>query len=299
MKMKMEDEELTTKTKTMNDGGSVLRSMTDDGGFRLIAARTDSMVTAAVTAQGVGGHGAALFSELLTGAVLFRETMAPTLRVQCILDGPVAGTRLVADAHPDGGTRGVASGMDDATLGDGWLLRMARQMPHGRLQEGVIAVPREGGLSAALMTYMQESEQVVSVVVVKTIETGEGLLRAGGYIVQLLPELEAGALAIMTERLTEFPGIDDLLLRDASVSELTDFVLRDMPYTRLEERPVMFACRCSRERVAAALGSAARGEVELALREERPLETRCDFCRTPYHFDLAQLAALLPGATKA
>ena len=85
----------------------VLRAMTDDGSFRVVATRTTDMVRGATAAQGVRGAAARTFGELLTGAVLVRESMAPDLRVQAVLQGDDRRSRMVADAHPDGMTRGL------------------------------------------------------------------------------------------------------------------------------------------------------------------------------------------------
>ena len=46
----------------------VLRAMTDDGSFRVVATRTTDMVRGATAAQGVRGAAARTFGELLTGA---------------------------------------------------------------------------------------------------------------------------------------------------------------------------------------------------------------------------------------
>src|SRR6266511_2418355 len=79
---------------------SVLRAMTDDGAFRVITARTTETVRGAIEAQGAAGETARTFGELITGAILYRETMAPQLRVQGVLKGSSGTGSLVADSHP-------------------------------------------------------------------------------------------------------------------------------------------------------------------------------------------------------
>src|ERR1700678_881457 len=103
---------------------SVVRAITEDGAFRVIAARTTETVRGAVAAQGARGVTARHFGELLTGAVLLREAMAPRQRVQAILKGAAKGS-LIADSHPDGTSRGLvnlgAGGVDgpEVSLGQG------------------------------------------------------------------------------------------------------------------------------------------------------------------------------------
>ncbi|HET9959748.1 MAG TPA: Hsp33 family molecular chaperone HslO, partial [Polyangiaceae bacterium] len=181
---------------------SVLRAITDDGAFRVITARTTRTVRGAVRAQSVGGSLARTFGDLLTGAILFRETMAPELRVQGILRGAAGLGSIVADSHPSGKTRGLVQveGSRELEIETGAVIQMMRTLPSGRINQGVVEVPPDGGVSQALMAYMQTSEQVVSMLAVSTLlEEGE-VVAAGGYMVQLLPEVGRGPLMVMTER---------------------------------------------------------------------------------------------------
>src|SRR5216110_1248696 len=86
---------------------TALRAFTDDGAFRVIAVRTTDTVREAIRAQKATGAVARLFGELLTGGILIRQTMSPDLRVQAILQGDDPKNRMVADAHPDGTSRGL------------------------------------------------------------------------------------------------------------------------------------------------------------------------------------------------
>src|SRR5262245_32730825 len=110
-------------------GDRVLRAMTNDGGFRVITAKTTQTVRDAVRAQRASGETARAFGELLTGAVLYRETMAPHLRVQAILDGAGGRGQIVADSMPEGGSRGLVrlpKGVDRIATRGGAFLQMMR-----------------------------------------------------------------------------------------------------------------------------------------------------------------------------
>src|SRR4051812_23211585 len=133
---------------------SVVRAMTDDGSFRVIAARTTQTVRGSIAAQSARGATAVSYGDLLTGAILVRETMAPTLRVQGILRGASGRGRLVADSHPDGMTRGLVTlprGGGDVELGGDATLETMRSLANGALHKGVVEVPLNGGISTALM----------------------------------------------------------------------------------------------------------------------------------------------------
>jgi molecular chaperone Hsp33 len=278
----------------------VLRAMTDDGAFRVITASTTNTVRGAIRAQRAKGLTARTFGDLITGAILFRETMAPELRVQGILRGSGGSGSLVADSHPSGQTRGLIqlqTGNDQVKLDDGAVIQMMRTLPSGRINQGVVEVPPEGGVSRALMAYMQVSEQVVSMIAVATLLDGDQVLAAGGYMVQLLPEVGRGPLAIMTERLRDYESID-AQVRDAefSPSWLLDQLLYGMPFTRLEESNVDYGCWCDELRVMSALATLNHADIEHLLSTNEVLEISCEYCHHEYRIPPARLRGLLESS---
>jgi molecular chaperone Hsp33 len=254
--------------------------MTDDGAFRVITARTTETVRGAIEAQGATGKTARTFGELITGAILYRETMAPQLRVQGVLKGSSGSGSLVADSHPSGRTRGLVQ------------LKTGRELELG--QGAVVELPTGGGISQALMEYMQTSEQVVSMVAVSTVVGGDGLVAAGGYMVQLLPEVGRGPLMVMTERLRDFERIDEHVgALDFSPERLLEELLHGMPFTRLEESSIGFECWCDELRVVAAIATLSKSDLEHLLSDGEVLEIACEYCKREYRIPPARLRGLL------
>ncbi len=275
---------------------SVLRAMTDDGAFRVVAARMTDTVERALRAQDAFGQSGRHLGELLTGAVLVRETMAPRHRVQGLFRTRDRRGQLVADAHPDGGNRGLVArreGLSEVALAGG-TLEMMRTLYNGEVHRGVVRIPEQGGLSAALMTYMAASEQVASMIAVACVLEGERVKAAGGYIVQLLPEVGRAPLAIMTERLRDFERIDELLTTlDAAPAPLLAELLYGMPFTQLDHSALRFACRCSTVRVMTALASLGSDELSALLRDQQLIEMACDYCGQQFAVSPAELQGLL------
>lgn len=284
----------------MPQSDTVLRAMTDDGAFRVITTSTSNTVRGVAQAQGVRGGTARTFGDLITGSILFRETMAPQLRVQGILKGSGGSGSLVADSHPSGKTRGlveIKAPASEVSLEQGAVIQMMRTLPSGRINQGVVAVPPEGGVSEALMAYMQTSEQVVSVVSVATLLSGEEVLAAGGYMVQLLPEVAPGPLAVMTERLEAYQGVGDKLQHHEFSSEwLLEDLLEGMPFTRLEESRIDFECWCDELRVMSALATLSRADLEHLLSTNEVLEIACEYCKHEYRVSPARLRGLLAAS---
>lgn len=281
----------------MKPTDTVVRAITSDGAFRVITALTTDTVRGATAAQGASGLTAQRLGELITGAILVREAMAPALRVQVIVKGSAGHGSLVADAHPDGTSRGLVNlgkGHDGVDLGEGSLLQVMRTLPNGALQQGVVEIPADAGISGALMTYMQESEQVVSMIAVTTQRDEDGVGRSAGYMVQLLPEVGRGPLMVMTERLRDFERLDHVLADEgASADSLLDELLYGMPFARLEASPLSFNCQCSQLRVVAALASLPRTDIEEMVTDGKLLDIRCDYCGRDYQVSPGQLRSLL------
>jgi molecular chaperone Hsp33 len=251
-------------------------------------------VTRTLEAQHASGENAERLAELVTGAILVRETMAPTHRVQALLSSPDRSQRFVADSHPDGGTRGLLSRVNEQLAIDGWTLEIMRTLYNGDVHRGVVEVPGGGSMSEALMAYLQESEQVASMLSVACVMEHGKVRCAGGYIVQLLPEVGRGPLAIMAERLRDFQSIGPTLKQlDAAPGPLVEELLYGMPFTRLEERDLSWKCRCSAVRVMSSLAAMSKADINELISAGENIELSCDFCGQKYNVSPAQLRGLL------
>ena len=286
----------------MPEKDAVMRAMTNDGAFRIVAARTTDTVRGVVAAQELTGLVATDMANLVTAAVLYRETMAPSLRVQCIIRFDDGAGQLVADSHPDGWSRGrLQSPAPDAPPDireTHATLEMMRTLPNSELQRGVVEVPESGNLSEAFMRYMQLSEQIVSMVSLGSTTEGP-TPAAGGYLVQLLPEAAEAeaAMETMTKRLESFVDIRDRLqASNGSPARLIEQIFEGMPFTWLHESEVRFGCQCSELRVMTALSLLDRSEIQDLVAEGEPLSIGCDYCGASYTVEIAQLQGLLSAS---
>ncbi|HTM44578.1 MAG TPA: Hsp33 family molecular chaperone HslO [Polyangiaceae bacterium] len=280
----------------MLNSDSVLRAITDDGAFRVIAARTTETVQGILDSQRAPRYAAQVFSDLITGVILIRETMSPDQRVQGILKPKGERASLLADSNGGGDTRGLVSlgsGRTDFDL-PGAILQMMRTMINGQLHQGMVEVPEGGDVSQALMTYMQASEQINTMIAVGSLFDGDRLVRSGGYLVQLLPEVERSSLAIMAQRLEDYRTMDQLLQSpDFAPRPLLEDLLYLMPFTQLGNSPVRYHCWCSRTRLITALSTLPRAEIDSMVHDGQVLQISCDYCHHDYAVSPSELQGLL------
>jgi len=274
----------------------VLRAVSKDGGFRVIAALTTQTVARVVSAQKARGPIGQRFADLITGAVLVRETMAPDLRVQLILsDGKR--NRLIADSLPDGTTRGlvqIAQGSTAAVLDTMTHLTVMRSLHNGSLNQGHVLMSATRPVADGLMEYFRVSEQVASFVAVGTLTEGDNQTAAAGYVVQLLPEVTEAPLAVMTERLDKFEPIDKMLADSAAhPQDVLDKLLDGFPYSQVGRDDLRFGCSCSSERVLASLSTISPSDLNEMIEANEILEVGCDYCGAEYKIAPDLLRGLL------
>ncbi len=284
----------------MELGDRVTRAMTSDGAFRVIAAITTDTATRAAKTQGLTGGDALKLAELITGAVLLRETTSPGRRVQILMRDRLGGV-LVADAMPDGSNRGIVNpGSTDTVISSSGdtTMQVSYTMRNGALHQGLVDVPAGSDLSTALMRYMQQSEQTVSVIAVTALAGADGLAAAGGYVVQLLPEAERPALRAMTRHLDELDSLDRLLSGPVTSSrDLVSRLLTGFEHAELADSPLCFGCTCSEERVLSGLAKLGPDDVASLVGSDAPLEVRCDACGQRYEIDPEDLRAFVVART--
>ena len=278
-------------------GDRTTTAVTYDGAFRVIALRTTHTVRESLRAQAVVGNDAPHLADLLTGTILVRLTMAPTLRVQGIIQGADRSGTLVGDSHPDGTARGLVqrrSPDHEVTLGPGALMQMIRTMPKGTTNQGVVEIP-DGSVGGALMAYLSGSEQITATAMVCARFEQGALEAAGGYIVQLLPEVSRAPLAVMAERLdADFSTAEQVLpLLEDDPAKLMGEILYGMKFAQTQEAELRFGCHCSSLRLLSSLATLPKADIQELVESGEPLHITCDYCGKPYELAPRELEGLL------
>ena len=153
-----------------------------------------------------------------------------------------------------------------------------------------IAVPVKNA-AEAIMLYMRHSEQLETRIWLASNEQVVGglllqrLPNSGGHV-HLDPQTAAEGWSRI-QALGETITNDELLelspettLRRLFLNESSQAGVRAFP-----TRPVKFACRCSRLKVADVLRMLGEEEVNSILAEQGAVETGCEFCGKAYRFD--------------
>lgn len=226
-----------------------------------------------------------------------------TVTLRIFGDGPLGGIIVTGDAH--GNVKGyVQEPQTDLPLNSRGKLDVG-----GAIGRGYLYITKDIGLkepytgSVPLVTgeigddvasYLMSSEQTPSIVSVGVLVNPDyTVAAAGGIIIQAMPDAEDAVLDALEEQLKTARPVSSLIREGADVRGIIGNYLSGVAVQFLEEKPVQWSCNCNRERIGGLLKSIGVAELEDMLEKDGETEVVCHFCNTRYHFDEAELRALL------
>lgn len=116
--------------------------------------------------------------------------------------------------------------------------------------------------------------------------------QAGGFIIQLMPGAEEAVIAKIEEKLSNLQPVTTMLDAGMMPEQMLEEVLGDQDLEINEKVDTQFYCNCSKDRVAKALISIGKEELEAMIKEENDIMLNCHFCNTNYSFTVDELKEL-------
>jgi len=216
-----------------------------------------------------------------------------TLKIDC--SGPIKG--LVVEANAFGEVRGflknvtipITKPMVDFNLspffGAGFLsvtkhLEDAKQPFIGKV------MLKYGNIAQDLANYYLTSEQIPSAFNLSIKFDKEGRVTgAGGLFLQAMPQADDELIVGMEKRVTDLASLGKVFSNDENPENLIAEVFGKYSPRFLANRRIEFMCHCNQERIRNLLTLLPIEELK-DIRDNGPfpLELRCHFCNTDYHF---------------
>lgn len=280
----------------------LVRATAADAQVRAFAVTARDTVETARTAHDTSPVMTAALGRLLCAGAMMGSMMkgeADILTLQVQGDGPAGGLTVTADSK--GRVKGYAvnpqvilppnsQGKLDVggAVGTG-TLRVIKDLG---LKEPYVGQTQlqTGEIAEDLTYYFAASEQVPSSVGLGVLmEKNNTVKQAGGFIVQLMPFAEEKVIEKLEANLSRIHSVTKLLEDGNSPEQILGILLEGMDMEILSDMPVEFYCNCSRERVAKALYSIGKKEMDEMIRDGEPIEVKCHFCNTAYQFSVEDL----------
>ena len=278
----------------MND--YIVRGIAAGGQIRVFAATTRNVVETARQHHEMSPIATVALGRLLTGGAMMGTMMkndSDVVTIQIKGNGPIGAMTVTADSK--GRVKGfVANPQVMLPLKDG-KLDIA-----GALGLGVLSVIKDIGLrepyvgDTILVTseiaddltyYFATSEQVPSSVGLGVLMNKDNTVRqAGGFIIQLMPFTEDAVIDALEQKIAQIASVTEMLEKGMTPEMILEEILGEMKLEINDTMPVAFRCDCSKERVAKALASLSKKDLDDLIKDEEPIEVKCHFCNDNYVF---------------
>ena len=288
----------------MND--YIIRATAANDQIRAFAAVTTEMVETAREHHNTSPVATAALGRLLTAGAMMGSMMKgekDVLTLQIKAGGPLQGITVTADSQ--GNVKGYVGNPDVCIPANS----KGKLDVAGAVGPGFLTVIKDMGLKEPysgqvmlqtceiaedLTYYFATSEQVPSAVGLGVLMNKNNTVRqAGGVIVQLMPFAEEEVISRLEQNVQKINSVTNLLEEGHTPESLLEKVLEGFDIQINEKMDTRFHCNCSKERVAKALISIGRKELNEMIQEGKPIEMNCHFCNTNYNFTVEELKEIL------
>ena len=284
----------------------IVRATAANAQIRAFAATTREMVESARQIHNSSPVITAALGRLMTasammGSMLKGERDVLTLQVRG--DGPVGGLTVTADSNAN--VKGYAIepqvilppnaiGKLDVggAVGNG-VLRVIKDMGLKEPYVGQTAL-QTGEIAEDLTYYFAASEQIPSTVGLGVLMNKDNTVRhAGGFIVQLMPFAEDSVITKLEENIKSIASVTSMLNDGKSPEDILAILLDGMEPEILHTIPTQYHCDCHKERVARAIISIGKKDIQEMIDEGKEIEVNCQFCGERYCFSIDELKEML------
>lgn len=280
----------------------IVRATAADSQIRAFAITSKEMVETARAAHNTSPVVTAALGRLLSagammGTMMKGEKDLLTLQIKC--NGPLQG--MVVTANAKGHVKGYpqvseviipanAQGKLDVggAVGTG-IFNVIKDMGLKDPYVGQTAI-QTGEIAEDLTYYFATSEQTPSAVGLGVLMTKENTVRqSGGFIIQLMPFTEEETIEKLEKKISEIKSVTEMLEDGMSPEQILEEILGEFQLEITDTMDTAFSCDCSKERIARALATIGKKDMDEMIADNEPIEVKCHFCNKNYKFDVDEL----------
>ena len=231
------------------------------------------------------------------------------LTIQVQGGGPLG--QVVVDANADGEVRGFVGnphvhfplnehGKLDVgrAVGTSGNIYVTKHLGVGEPYRGSSPIVN-GEIGEDFTYYFAQSEQTPSAVGVGVLVNPDNTVKAsGGYILQLMPEVEDEVITDLESHLHQLPPVSKMVDEGYTPENIIEAIFPGEHIRWLGKTPVTFSCSCSVDRVRQTLISLGKEEIESIIQQEGKAQVECHFCHERYELgrdELKELVAEING----
>ena len=286
----------------------IIRGITKDKSIRFFAIDATETVQEAVTIHHLSMTNSVIMGRMISATLMMAADLKSDKNVITLKidgDGP-AGVAIVT-ARKNGNAKGYAKNpeveipLNEHTktfdiknaIGNG-TLTIIKDLGMKSPYIGQIEL-KYGTIAKDLTYYFAKSEQIPSSVGLGVMVMPDGTVKkAGGFIIQVLPEAPEKVISKIEENLAKFPNLIDMMDMGHSIEDIiSKFILKGLEPEIKETSPVQYKCDCSIEKFELGIKLLSKNELQEAIDTNETLTIHCHFCNTDYHFDKNKIEKIL------
>jgi len=286
----------------------VVRGLAREGSFRVLAVECREVVEEMRRLQGLSPTATAALGRAIAGvALLVADLKTGRVMLQINGGGPLG--EILAEGDAEGNLRGTVANpwahpepqagklAVGVAVGKNGFLSVVRDLGLKEPYQGSVALV-SGEIARDLAYYLTVSEQIPSAVALGVLVDTDGSVKeAGGFMVQRMPTASEEDITAAEKALSEVPAVTEMLSEGLKPEEILERLFPGR-IEILGKKELRYRCRCSRERVEAALAALGKEELEEMIRKGEPARVSCHFCRKEYVLSLEDLRRLLEDLGK-
>lgn len=284
----------------------IIRAMALKGHVKAVAINSTKAVAEALRIHKTSPVVTAALGRFITGSLLIAENMknptdTQTTIIRC--DGPIRGMTCVCDSQGHAKAYAIETQVEatyhrpqklnvGAAVGNG-SLTVIRDIGLKEPYTGSVQLV-SGEIAEDFTYYLASSEQTPSVVALGVQISPDGVLNAGGFMVQLMPGATEEDIDYVEKRANGgFPDITFLMEEGFTPAKILDLFMGDPDMVYMDGYPISYKCNCSRDRMYSGLAALPRDDIKALSEDTKGIDTECHFCDQKYHFTPEEIGQLL------
>lgn len=147
-----------------------------------------------------------------------------------------------------------------------------------------------GEIADDFANYFVNSEQRNSAVALGVLVDKNGVKSAGGYLINTMPDSTETEISKVEQAIFKAGAISKMLDQNLSLKEIAKKITGDENIKIIEENITpIYECDCSKEKMAEALASIGKKEIQEMIDTDGKAELICHFCNKKYQFTKEEL----------
>ena len=280
----------------------IVRATAADASIRAFAIKSTQMVEDARIAHKTSPVATAALGRFLTGGAMMGSMLKGekdilTLQIQCA--GPIKGLTVTANSKCE--VKGFVMNPNVDLPPN----KLGKLDVGGALDLGVLSVIKDMGLKEPyvgqcqlqtgeiaedLTYYFATSEQVPSAVGLGVlVDKDQSVKEAGGFIIQLMPFTSDEVVDKLEEKIQNIASVTEMMEKGMTPEEILEEILGDFGVEITDTIETGFKCDCSKEKIARAISTLSKKDLDSIINDGEEIEVKCQFCNSAYKFSIDDL----------